>query len=72
MKFPNDNYYEGKLVDGERHGVGTLFDVDGNLLKTGIWDHDKLVKWNFEKILKVKLKKIHINFQIFIIRQTNY
>jgi len=44
MKFPNDNYYEGKLVDGERHGVGTLFDVDGNLLKTGIWDHDKLVK----------------------------
>lgn len=39
--YPNGEKFIGNLVDGKKHGVGTLFSKDGKVLKKGRWKKDK-------------------------------
>ena len=41
--YKNKERYVGNFKDSKKNGEGYLFDSEGNIKKSGIWEKDKFV-----------------------------
>lgn len=50
--------YEGYIVKNQRHGVGTTYDIHGNVLHSGIYEEDKFVYGRLQNDNTLKIGKM--------------
>ena len=55
--------YEGTFKDGKRHGIGSLYDLNGDLIYSGEWKED--VFWGNGKLIFRESKSKQIGIAMF-------
>ena len=43
LNLPNEEKFIGMFKNGKKHGKGIIYDKDGNIIKSGIWEENEFI-----------------------------